>query len=63
MKDIMCPFFREPCLREGCTAFENLEYTNVQGLDVYHARMSENYHLIHEKPYCNALKVDLPEGR
>ena len=49
-KDIMCPYFREPCLREGCTAFLAMADMDFDG------------EVINTYSYCSALRVNLPEG-
>ena len=69
-KDIMCPYFREPCLREGCTAFsveERLRQIYADGqpqwpFTVEEARRTtwaEKY--IYEVSHCSVLGSDLPE--
>ena len=67
-KDIMCPYFREPCLREGCTAFslqERVMLTYGDGYEypytVEQAKESGMDHLIYEVAYCSTLKCDLPK--
>ena len=51
-----CPFFREPCLKEDCTAYQPTQirhyYCDGQKIagTAYEA----------DEPYCHVLKTDLP---
>jgi hypothetical protein len=66
-QDIMCPFFREPCLRFDCTAFRITRYFMHQGKK-YEIRedwtdeyvLEQGYFI---RPYCNALNKELPRKK
>jgi hypothetical protein len=57
-----CPYYHTECTKDECAAYEVVEYTNVGGKDesAYWAYRAEMEHLIRRKPYCHALKRDLP---
>ena len=60
MQEMQCPFFREPCLRENCTAFwkkDRLEY----GVDI---DLNEPTMITQLRvPYCTALNNFLPMSK
>jgi len=72
MQQIMCPFFREECLRERCTAFvreERLVEIIADNQPQFPFTIEQAKQMPHPELYickvnrCNALDVELPEGR
>jgi hypothetical protein len=52
-----CPFFREPCLKEGCSAYS-------KGRRFSHSEYDGDGEVLVYKgiSHCNVFKIDLPFG-
>jgi len=61
IKDLMCPFFREPCLRERCAAFETKDKIGEGKWDK--ELHDVTYLLIKDTPYCATLNTYLPSEK
>jgi len=64
-----CPFFRKPCLEEGCTAYqktENIAYGAFEAIDpniiveTYRDPNTGLQKAVIINPFCKALNVYLP---
>lgn len=74
--DIMgkCPYFGEPCLKEGCSAFEYQEQwigdnkEHAEGYKLFEHRfknklMYGDSWFALEIPHCRVMKIELPVDR
>jgi hypothetical protein len=57
-----CPYYQEECIEDGCAAYEYQEYTCIGGKEesAHWAYSAEMEHLIRRRPYCHALKKEIP---
>ena len=56
-RKIVCPFFREPCFEEECTAFCKKERLDPD------PDGKPYYNIVMGVPYCNALNAFLPSRK